>query len=161
MINRHLIGSVPVHIRGQLHFKAERGIPANILHYINIQAKEFVYGPVFLHNFQNTIDKGHFIVMTFQVPHHIVKCLNCAVPRCVLNKVTNHLKVLEVMAPILPRKFCRIFVYEVTLFSHEGHANIVPETCHIAKWEVKEDNILSGVEVLARLEFDCDGPLVM
>ena len=52
VVNRHLVGGASMHVRGQLNLQAGRGIPADVLHYLNVQAKEFINGPVLFMTFR-------------------------------------------------------------------------------------------------------------
>jgi hypothetical protein len=119
VIDGHLISGVPVDIQRKLHLEAWGGILANVLHYLNILAKELVDQPVLLHYFQDAVDKGDLLARTLQVPHKLVESLDCglllpAAPRSILDKITHRLEVLKSTAPVLARELRGISVNEST-----------------------------------------------
>ena len=97
VIDGHLVSGVPVDIRRELHLEAWGGISANVLHYLDVLAKELVDQPVLLHYFQDAVDKGDLLARTLQVPHKLVESLDCglllpAPPRSILDKIAHHLE---------------------------------------------------------------------
>ncbi len=96
----------------------------------------------------------NLLVGTLQVPHQLVKGLDCnlllpILPGGILDKIPHHLEVLKSLTPFLARKPRRVSVNQVTLLSRECIPNVVPKAHRIAKGQIKEDNIASGVKVLA------------
>ncbi len=91
---------------------------------------------------------------TLQVPHQLVKGLDCNLllptpPGGILDKIPHHLEVLKSSTPFTARKLCRVSVNQATLLSRECIPNVVPKAHRIAKGQIKEDNITSGIKVLA------------
>ena len=100
VIDGHLIGGVSVHIQRKLHLEAGGGVSTNVLHYLDVLAKELVDRHILLHYFQNAIDERNLVARTLQVPHELVEGLDCglllpAPPRGILDKISHHFKVQE------------------------------------------------------------------
>jgi len=112
----------------------------------------------FLHNFQDAIDEANLLLRAFQMPHQLMENLDScfllpAPPGRVFDEVPYHFKVLESLTPVFPRKLVRVPVDKAAFLSNEGSLEVVPEAHRIAEGDVKQNNILGGVEMLTGLPF--------
>ncbi len=166
VINGHLVSGVPVDVRRELHLEAWGGILTNVLRYLDVLAKELVDRPVLLHYFQDAVDEGNILARTLQVPHKLVKGLDSglllpALPKSILNEITHHLEILKSSAPVLAWELRGIWVDESTFLPNQCRLDVVPEPHRIAEWEVEEDDVSGGIEILTRFHFDRDRALVL